>query len=353
MNAHSRLSYQTHEHRSEHWVVVRGTATCVIEGETVVVGPGESVDVGVQHAHRICNEHDDELVIIEVQRGPYLGEDDIVRLQDDYGRERPSARRTDQSRLALSRARVGQARLPRERARASVSRPRTGSGAARPGRPRARSRWPDLGQRHRAVLGPRGDAGLVADVLGGRHRRDVAGLAPAELEDRLGEVGPRRGRAAVARRCRCRTPRRRRRGDGWRGTSSPANVSRPTWSATTLGETPFSARERHRAHEVVPVADHPRRAQQVVPRRRADGEVAGGLRLGVDPERRERLVLGVPGVERDGAVEDVLRGVVHERQVVLGGDPGEHGRAPRRWRPTRSPGPRGSPRRRRRCRRRR
>jgi len=87
VNAHSRLSYQTHEHRSEHWVVVRGVATCVIEGETVVVGPGESVDVGVHHAHRISNEHDDELVIIEVQRGPYLGEDDIVRLQDDYGRE--------------------------------------------------------------------------------------------------------------------------------------------------------------------------------------------------------------------------------------------------------------------------
>ncbi len=84
---HHRLSYQTHEHRSEHWVVVRGTATCLIEGESVVVRAGESVDVGVKHAHRIANEHDDELVIIEVQRGPYLGEDDIVRLQDDYGRE--------------------------------------------------------------------------------------------------------------------------------------------------------------------------------------------------------------------------------------------------------------------------
>ncbi len=92
VNAHSRLSYQTHEHRSEHWVVVRGVATCVIEGETVVVRPGESVDVGVQHAHRICNEHDDELVIIEVQRGPYLGEDDIVRLQDDYGRQEAGTR---------------------------------------------------------------------------------------------------------------------------------------------------------------------------------------------------------------------------------------------------------------------
>ena len=87
VNPHSRLSYQTHEHRSEHWVVVCGTATCLIEGETTVVRAGESVDIGVQHAHRIANDHDDELVIIEVQRGAYLGEDDIVRLQDDYGRD--------------------------------------------------------------------------------------------------------------------------------------------------------------------------------------------------------------------------------------------------------------------------
>lgn len=84
---HHRLSYQTHDHRSEHWVVVRGTATCVIEDETVVVEAGQSVDVGVKHAHRITNEHEEELVIIEIQRGSYLGEDDIVRLQDDYGRE--------------------------------------------------------------------------------------------------------------------------------------------------------------------------------------------------------------------------------------------------------------------------
>jgi mannose-6-phosphate isomerase-like protein (cupin superfamily) len=84
---HHRLSYQTHVHRSEHWVVVTGTATCLIEGRTTVVRAGESIDVGVGQAHRIANDHDDELVIIEVQRGPYLGEDDIVRLQDDYGRE--------------------------------------------------------------------------------------------------------------------------------------------------------------------------------------------------------------------------------------------------------------------------
>ena len=84
---HQRLSYQVHEHRSEHWVVVCGTATCLIDDLTRVVRAGESVDVGVGRAHRIANDHDDELVIIEVQRGKYLGEDDIVRLEDDYGRD--------------------------------------------------------------------------------------------------------------------------------------------------------------------------------------------------------------------------------------------------------------------------
>lgn len=81
-----RLSYQTHEHRAEHWVVVKGTATCVIEGQTTEVATGRSVHVDVQHAHRIINAHDEELVIVEVQLGGYLGEDDIVRLEDDYGR---------------------------------------------------------------------------------------------------------------------------------------------------------------------------------------------------------------------------------------------------------------------------
>ena len=84
---HHRLSYQVHEHRSEHWVVVCGIATCQIEELTRVVHAGESVDVGAGRAHRIANDHDDELVIIEVQRGGYLGEDDIVRLEDDYGRD--------------------------------------------------------------------------------------------------------------------------------------------------------------------------------------------------------------------------------------------------------------------------
>jgi mannose-6-phosphate isomerase len=83
---HCRLSYQTHEHRAEHWVVVAGKATCTVDGEQVVAGPGDSLDIAQGQAHRIANEDDEPLVVIEVQRGSYTGEDDICRLDDDYGR---------------------------------------------------------------------------------------------------------------------------------------------------------------------------------------------------------------------------------------------------------------------------
>ena len=82
-----RLSYQTHRLRAEHWVVVSGTATCTVDGETVEVKTGGFVDIGVGVPHRIANRHHDELVVIEVQRGDYLGEDDISRIEDDYGRQ--------------------------------------------------------------------------------------------------------------------------------------------------------------------------------------------------------------------------------------------------------------------------
>lgn len=81
-----RLSYQTHDHRSEHWVVIFGKATCTIDDTTFVAGPGESVDVPQGAKHRLANEGTEELIIVEVQRGHYTGEDDITRLEDDYGR---------------------------------------------------------------------------------------------------------------------------------------------------------------------------------------------------------------------------------------------------------------------------
>lgn len=81
-----RLSYQTHARRAEHWTVVRGVATCTLDGATHELPVGAALDVPIGAAHRIANLHDDELEVIEVQLGDYLGEDDIVRLDDDYGR---------------------------------------------------------------------------------------------------------------------------------------------------------------------------------------------------------------------------------------------------------------------------
>lgn len=81
-----RLSYQTHEQRAEHWYVVAGTATCVVDGREVVLRPGQSVEIAVGEAHRITNQAEEPLIVIEVQRGDYTGEDDITRLDDDYGR---------------------------------------------------------------------------------------------------------------------------------------------------------------------------------------------------------------------------------------------------------------------------
>lgn len=81
-----RLSYQKHAQRAEHWFVVRGTARVTLDGEMITVGSGEAIDIPLGAAHRVENAADERLVLIEVQRGAYLGEDDIVRLQDDFGR---------------------------------------------------------------------------------------------------------------------------------------------------------------------------------------------------------------------------------------------------------------------------
>ncbi len=81
-----RLSYQKHARRSEHWFVVRGTAKVTLTGNEILVRSGESIDIPVGAAHRVENPAADLLVFIEAQTGDYFGEDDIVRLEDDYGR---------------------------------------------------------------------------------------------------------------------------------------------------------------------------------------------------------------------------------------------------------------------------
>jgi mannose-6-phosphate isomerase len=83
-----RLSYQRHARRSEHWFIVSGTALVTLDGVQRELVPGESVDIPVGTAHRIENatDADADVVFVEVQHGAYFGEDDIVRLEDDYGR---------------------------------------------------------------------------------------------------------------------------------------------------------------------------------------------------------------------------------------------------------------------------
>lgn len=82
-----RLSYQRHARRAEHWFVVRGTAKVTLNGVEILVRAGGAIDIAVETAHRVENPDSAEtLVFIETQTGEYFGEDDIVRLDDDFGR---------------------------------------------------------------------------------------------------------------------------------------------------------------------------------------------------------------------------------------------------------------------------
>ena len=81
-----RLSYQKHAQRAEHWFIVAGQARVTLDDEDIIVNAGEAIDIAIGAAHRVENPGEETLVFIEVQRGGYLGEDDIVRLQDDFGR---------------------------------------------------------------------------------------------------------------------------------------------------------------------------------------------------------------------------------------------------------------------------
>ncbi|MBA3594708.1 MAG: mannose-1-phosphate guanylyltransferase/mannose-6-phosphate isomerase [Pseudomonadota bacterium] len=81
------LSLQMHHHRAEHWVVVRGTAQVTRGIRTFLLTENESTYIPIGEVHRLHNPGKTELEIIEVQSGSYLGEDDIVRLDDDYGRD--------------------------------------------------------------------------------------------------------------------------------------------------------------------------------------------------------------------------------------------------------------------------
>ena len=86
VNPGKRLSLQSHNRRSEHWHIVSGEAVVTRDVELIPLSAGESIDIPVKAKHRIENRGTIDTVFVEIQRGDYFGEDDIVRYEDDFGR---------------------------------------------------------------------------------------------------------------------------------------------------------------------------------------------------------------------------------------------------------------------------
>ena len=86
VNPGARLSLQKHKHRSEHWVVVNGQALVTRDAEEILLRENESIFLPLGCIHRLANPGSEPLNLIEVQSGDYLGEDDIERIADDFGR---------------------------------------------------------------------------------------------------------------------------------------------------------------------------------------------------------------------------------------------------------------------------
>ena len=80
------LSLQYHNFRSEHWLIIKGTAKVVVDNKEYKLKKGNSIDIPQKSIHRIINETNSKLIIIEIQMGTYFGEDDIIRIDDQYGR---------------------------------------------------------------------------------------------------------------------------------------------------------------------------------------------------------------------------------------------------------------------------
>ncbi len=86
VNPGQQLSLQSHEYRSEHWVVLSGNAKVILEGKEHILSPGHSIDIAVKAIHSLQNPYETPIEIIEVQKGDILSEDDIIRYEDIYGR---------------------------------------------------------------------------------------------------------------------------------------------------------------------------------------------------------------------------------------------------------------------------
>ena len=86
VNPGQKLSVQSHNFRSEHWVILSGTAKVVLEGKEMILSPGHSVDIPLKAIHSLQNPYSEDVEVIEVQKGDPLIEEDIIRYEDMYGR---------------------------------------------------------------------------------------------------------------------------------------------------------------------------------------------------------------------------------------------------------------------------
>ena len=86
VNVGQKLSVQSHEHRSEHWVIMSGKAKVILEGKEYILSKGHSIDIPLKAVHSLQNPYDEDLEIIEAQLGDLLIEEDIIRYEDMYGR---------------------------------------------------------------------------------------------------------------------------------------------------------------------------------------------------------------------------------------------------------------------------
>jgi mannose-6-phosphate isomerase len=82
----TRLSLQRHRHRDEHWLIVSGEAVLTLNTDELILVKGQSIDIPREALHRVRNTGESDLVIVEVQTGDYFDENDIERVEDDYGR---------------------------------------------------------------------------------------------------------------------------------------------------------------------------------------------------------------------------------------------------------------------------
>ena len=86
VHPNQRLSYQRHEKREEYWTIVKGTALVTLNDKDITLTTGDQIHIPLKANHRIANKNTEDLIFIEIQRGTYFGEDDIIRIEDDYNR---------------------------------------------------------------------------------------------------------------------------------------------------------------------------------------------------------------------------------------------------------------------------